>query len=165
MQKSQLLFQLGNIVLSNPKILLPEELETVISRGMRRWSTQSAQDDAAGRSPQKRSGREELIQNLKNMRRILISREAGKMSRWIEQSRIRRTWPELPEYRIRRQGIRALLVAFRKADSISQFHRLAPFYVVQNFHRFACNSPSCWSFRINLKTGKGTCTCGSGRMF
>ena len=98
-------------------------------------------------------------------KRPLIRAGAEKMAPWIEKSEIRRMWPELPEYRIRRMALRGLLFAFRYSRSCSEFHRKAPFYVEQYLRKMSCNSPHCLAFRINPGTGKGCCTRGNGRMF
>ena len=164
-QKSKILFQIGLLVLQNPKAVLDEKTEKELRRAVTRWTSRSASAAPAGLTTNQSSGPEKLMTKLKNLRRSLIRREAEKMPPWIEKSGIRSSWPELPEYRIRREAVRGLLVAFRTADSLSDFHRRAPFYVEQNLKRFSCKSPHCWSFRINLKTGKGTCTRGNGRMF
>lgn len=158
-QKEKIWFQIAKLVLQNPKTVLQEDVEKELKQATFRWSKTAFFDR------QKSTGHESLIPVLKNMRRSLIRREAGRMSAWIEKSWIRHSWPELPEYRIRRVAVRGLLMAFRRADSVSDFHRRAPFYVEQNLRRFSCNSPHCWSFRINPRTGKSTCTRGSGRMF
>ena len=164
-RKSESLFQIATLMLRNPTTVLPEEIEKELSRAVARWTSRAAPADGVSRAADNYSKPEMLMRKLKNMRRALIRREAAKMSAWIEKSGIRTSWPELPEYRIRRVAVRGLLIAFRTAKSLSDFHRRAPFYVEQGLRKFSCNSPHCWSFRINLKTGKSTCTRGDGRMF
>ena len=158
-QKRAILFQVGKLVLQNPKTVLQEEVKKELNRAVICWS---ARLQPVGHAAEEK---EMLTKNLKNMRHSLIRREAGKMSGWIEKSGIRSGWPELPEYRIRRYAIRALCIAFRTARSIPDFHRRAPFFVRQLLAKLSCNSPHCWSFRINPFTHKGTCTRGSGRGF
>ena len=164
-QKSKILFQIVLLVLQNPKAVLDEKTEKELRRAVTRWTARSASADPAGLTTNQSSGPEKLMTKLKNMRRSLIRRETEKMPLWIERSGIRRSWPELPEYRIRRLAIRGLLSAFRFAHSIADFHRRASFSVKQILWKTASNSPHSCCFRINLKTGKATCTPGSGRMF
>ena len=164
-QKRQILFQVAKMVLKNPEMVLDELMEKELSRAVVRWSARFVPAVPAGRLTKICSSREKLISALKNLRRFLIRRETEKMPLWIERSGIRRSWPELPEYRIRRLAIRGLLSAFRFAHSIADFHRRASFSVKQILWKTASNPPHSCCFRINLKTGKATCTPGSGRMF
>ena len=164
-QKRQILFQVAKMVLKNPEMVLDEPMEKELSRAVVRWSARFVPAAPAGRLTKIGFSREKLLSALKNLRRFLIRRETEKMPRWIEQSGIRCSWPELPEYRIRRLAIRGLLSAFRLARSIADFHRRAAFSVKQILWKTASNSPHSCCFRINLETGKSACTRGTGKVF
>ena len=155
--KREILFQVGKLILQNPNAVLQKEVEKELNRAVIRWSARLEPVNSS-------EGKKMLIRNLKKLRHHLILREAGKIPEWIEKSGIRTGWQELPEYRIRRYAIQALHIAFRTARSIPDFHRLAPFFVRQMLAKLSCNSPHCWSFRINPVTHKGICTRGSGRV-
>ena len=152
-------FLVAKLVLQNREAVLTEKAEKELNMARLRWY------DPRNTCKKKYSRREMLITDLKTMRRSLIRSEVGKLPAWIEKSEIRRTWPELPEYRIRRLAIRGLLIAFKHADSPSDFHRRAPFYVEQFLRKMSCNSPHCIAFRINPRTGNSCCTRGSWRVF
>ena len=164
-QKRHILFQVAKMVLRDPEMVLDELIENELCRAVIRWSARTVPTVPVGLLTKNSSDRKKLFTALKNLRRYLIRREAEKTSLWIEQSGIRHSWPELPEYRIRRLAIRGLLRAFRLAGSIADFHRRAPFSVKQIMWKTASNSPHCWCFRINLETGKSACTRGTGEVF
>ena len=127
------LFQIGKMLLRKPMRDLPDSTESALIRATICWFEPEYAADV--------SARQTLIFILKNMRRRLVAEQIRRMEPWIEKSGIRRLRPELPEYRVRRNAVRALLAAFRHADSIRDFRKAAPAYVEERLRILAESPP------------------------